>query len=512
MRVVLPVILITCLQINAAPPEVALAGTVTDTAAAPIGNARVYLKHYPELFTMTDSTGAFTLPQADPVRFARPSRAFGGVAVQGNRILYTRGGKLDVFGIDLFRLNGERIFSRKLENPADGSRFLALPKTAQGIYLARITVDNEVGCAKLVVGEDAGILSLTMQSAVSGGMQTHAKAAAAVSDSLIVFARGYRNAQYPIDAYDTKEIAIELTVSHPWRSMSYPDMTDTMAKILSKGYDFEMGQPDPDIGGEGSSASEQAVHTVSFTYDFWMDMTEVTQKAYREVMTEAYPEFVAPEWPEAYGVGDEYPAYNLSWADAALYCNALSKTSGLDTVYTFTGITGTPGKITCALSGLSFDITKNGYRLPTEAEWEYACKAGIFEDFYWERSRENYPSSFLDTIEVNSYEVWRAVSLDKGEGDTDYGTHKVAEKIHNYYHLFDMAGNVSEYCNDFATDSYDYEAVTDPIGPADGEEHVIRGGNWASDAEVLRSENRTFSSPDSSVYFIGFRTVKRIFE
>jgi len=505
VNILLPIVLIAALQAGAALPEVSITGAVTDTASKGIGNARVYLKQYPELFTVTDSTGAFSFQAASPVNVLPLSRAVSGAVIRGKQIFFTSVGTGHAINFDLYRLSGEKIVSLQ----STTSNTLELPKTAQGLYLARIAINNEIRFAKLAIANDSRLLSLTLQSPhTNAGLPV--QQAAVMNDSLIIVAPGFRNAQKSIASYSEKGIAVTLTVSHPWRAMSYPDMTDTMALILAKGYDFEMGQPDPDIGGKGKSASEQGVHTVRFTHDFWMDMTEVTQLDYSTIMTEAYSDYAAPQWTAKYGKGDAYPAYNISWADAALYCNARSKHEQLDTMYVYTAISGASGTLNRALTGVTVDMTKTGYRLPTEAEWEYACKSGTFTDFYWERNRDNYPATFLDTLEVNSYEVWKALSWDKGATSSDFGTHPVGEKIHNYYHLYDMAGNVSEYCNDVAADSYSYAEVTDPVGPASGTTHVIRGGNWASDADMLRSVSRSFSPPDSAGFFTGFRTVKRI--
>jgi formylglycine-generating enzyme required for sulfatase activity len=510
VKTALPAILIAFFCASAAPPTVSITGTVTDTAAAGIGNARVYLKHYPAIHAHTDTAGAFTLPSTNPVRYVSPKQATGGPSIKGNRIVFSIGRAGQRFAFDMFGLNGAMAASIRLEGLSAGSHAVTLPKTAHGMYVARMAAGNAIHTAKMAIGANGAILFPASRAAAGVNASLSKSGEAPSIDSLIVVARGFRNAQKGISSYDQKNFSVLLSASNPWRPTSYPEIVGNMAKILAKDRDFEMGQPDPDIGGEGLSALEQAVHTVTFTSDFWMDMTEVAQKEYAAIMEEAYPDFVKPAWTEKYGLGDDYPAYCLSWADAALYCNARSRKDTLDTVYRYTAVTGKPGEITFELAGVSADMTKNGYRLPTEAEWEYACKGGTFTDFNWERDMSGYPRTFLDSIEVNSYEVWRPLSWNKGQDDADYGTHPAGEKIHNYYHLFDMAGNVSEFCNDYKTSSYSFDAVTDPTGPSNGDSRVIRGGNWGSDARQLRSANRTFSAPDSSQFFIGFRTVRRI--
>ena len=510
VKTVLPVILVACFCASAATPAVSITGTVTDTAGAGIGNARVYLKRYPAIHALTDAAGAFTLPSTNPVRYVSPKQATGGLSIKGNRIVFSTSHAGRRFAFDMFGLDGAMAASIRLEGLSAGSHAVTLPKTAHGMYVARMAAGGAIYTVRMAIGADGAILFPASRAAACVNASSSKSGGASAVDSLIVAAQGFRNAQKAISGYDVKNLSVLLSASNPWRPTTYPEIVGNRAKILAKDRDFEMGQPDPDIGGEGLSALEQAVHTVTFTSDFWMDMTEVTQKEYAAIMEEAYPDFIKPTWTEKYGLGDDYPAYCLSWADAALYCNALSRKDTLDTVYRYTAVTGKPGELTFELVGVSADMTKNGYRLPTEAEWEYACKGGTATDFYWERDMSGYPRTMLDSLEVNSYEVWRPLSWNKGSNSADYGAHQVGEKIHNYYHLFDMAGNVSEFCNDYKTGSYSFDAVTDPTGPSNGNSRVIRGGNWGSDAQQLRSANRTFSSPDSSQFFIGFRTVRRI--
>jgi sulfatase modifying factor 1 len=273
-----------------------------------------------------------------------------------------------------------------------------------------------------------------------------------------------------------------------------------MVQISAKGKSFQMGS----LNGYDD---EKPVHTVSFTYNFWMDTTEVTQKDYDSLMKITYASYQTPSWNLTYKVGDSYPAYLVSWAEAALYCNARSQRDSLDMVYSYDSIIGVPGAY-CDLANVTIDYSKNGYRLPTEAEWEYGCRAGSTTDFYWGDDYDPYPSSTADTTEISGYAIWQANSLNSPDYDNDYGTHPVASKTANAYGLHDMAGNLYEWCND-GDSAYSSAAVTDPTGPGSDEndKRVKRGGGWGNSAIDLRSTNRTFTSAIYRYCEVGFRVV-----
>lgn len=218
------------------------------------------------------------------------------------------------------------------------------------------------------------------------------------------------------------------------------------------------------MGGD-YSADAQPVHTVIFTHDFWIDTTEVTQRSYLELMGIN---------PSAFTGEENRPVERTTWFDAVLYCNKRSKRDGLDTVYSFTGMSGTPASGCVGLLDLAIDLTKNGYRLPTEAEWEYACKGGTETDYFWDTASADANAWYFE--------------------NSNQQTHPVARKLPNPFGLYDMCGNVWEWCNDWY-EKFSSASQTDPTGIASGTERSLRGGSWHDGSETLLSAYRTRDNP-----------------
>ena len=181
--------------------------------------------------------------------------------------------------------------------------------------------------------------------------------------------------------------------------------------------------------------------------------------------------------------GPDRPVEMISWGDAALYCNKRSREEGLDPCYD-------------EESG-ACNFAASGYRLPTEAEWEYACRAGTTSDY----------SFGADGRHLEKY-AWYAENAEKR-------THPVGQKAPNAWGLYDMYGNVAEWCNDVYEKGYAKDGRTsNPRGPEDGSLRVLRGGAWSSRADDCRSAYRVGESPGSQdACFardaIGFRCVRR---
>jgi len=219
----------------------------------------------------------------------------------------------------------------------------------------------------------------------------------------------------------------------------------------------------------------EPVHQVKLSA-FNISRYEITQKEYLSAMGNNPSKFTGNE---------NRPVEEVSWFDAVLYCNARSKGEGKDTVYRYTKAEYRyASKQTCSeLVGLTIDYSKNGYRLPTEAEWEYACRAGTTGDYYGELA-----------------DIAWFYGL---SGDS---THQVGEKMPNSFGLYDMTGNVNEWCNNY---NYNYSdtLATNPTGGVSGSNRAYRGGYYSSLWSRLYSAYRSFFYPSGQADWLGFRVV-----
>lgn len=251
--------------------------------------------------------------------------------------------------------------------------------------------------------------------------------------------------------------------------------------ILVEGGTFSMGSPD----SEAWRSDDETQHTVTVS-DFYMSAFEVTQAEYQAVIGSN---------PSAFS-GDDLPVETVSWLDAIAYCNARSELEGLDPAYTVEGQT------------VTWNRSANGYRLPTEAEWEYACRAGTETPFNTETSisaeESNYWGHYPYLIEDNYF---NQSNLETRPGVYRETTVEVGSFQPNAWGFYDMHGNVGEWVWDYYGD-YPAEAQTDPAGPESGVLRVNRGGGWNDFAKNLRSAYRATLPQDSAVFNVGFRLVR----
>ena len=181
------------------------------------------------------------------------------------------------------------------------------------------------------------------------------------------------------------------------------------------------------------------------------------------------------------------PVEQVTWYDAVEFCNKLSTQDGLTPVYTITGRTPSDGSYPITSATVSAAWGNTGYRLPTEAQWEYAARAGTTSTYYWGEAS--------DDTTVGQY-AWFSSNSN--------ATHAVGQKLPNKFGLYDMAGNVLQWCWDWY-DSYPSGSPPDPTGPSSGSNRVIRGGSWDDSSFILTSACRGSSYPSEQFDYFGFR-------
>ncbi|MBI5647456.1 MAG: SUMF1/EgtB/PvdO family nonheme iron enzyme [Ignavibacteriae bacterium] len=239
--------------------------------------------------------------------------------------------------------------------------------------------------------------------------------------------------------------------------------------VTLNGGAFRMGN----INGSGGQQDELPVHQVT-VHPFMISRCEVTQELYVRATGRN---------PSIHTGVAKLPVENIDWYEAVAFCNSLSALENFTPCYT--GIT--ERNVQC-------DFGANGYRLPTEAEWEFACRAGTSTEY-----------SSGDNVNALSVVGWHA-------GNSEGTTHPVGEREANGFGLFDMHGNVLEWCWDwYSASAYGANAVQDPRGPASGAEKVLRGGSAFLLATNHRSSCRSaYLTPGTKRRDTGMRVVRSI--
>jgi formylglycine-generating enzyme required for sulfatase activity len=336
-----------------------------------------------------------------------------------------------------------------------------VPYTPPAVYTGSLTVSSAIAGMVVVDGRDTGISvkaegTVTIPNIASGWTEVGVRG----SSGQVIPGPGVL-----VQAGQAAGVRIERPV---------PD-----GFVRIPGGTFLMGIPASEAGRFGDEGPQHQV-TVS---GFYMGKYEVTQKEWAEVMGSNPSNFK----------GDKLPVENVSWYDVIEYCNKRSVKEGLTPAYTRNG------------DSVTWNRGANGYRLSTEAEWEYACRAGTTTAFNTGSKAESLSGSanVADQTAKAKYSDWTIVEIRDGYAETA----PVGSYRPNSFGLYDMHGNVYEWCWDWYG-SYSGGAQIDPAGPASGANRVIRGGSWSYDAAHLRSASRVINTPGLRYSDLGFRLVR----
>ena len=247
--------------------------------------------------------------------------------------------------------------------------------------------------------------------------------------------------------------------------------------VMIHGGTFQMGSPE----NEPERSSDEIQHSVT-VWDFYMSETEVSQAEYQAVMGNN----------PSVNQGADLPVTNITWYDAVEYCNRLSESRGLTPCYTISGTT------------VTWNRSANGYRLPTEAEWEYAARANTTTPFSF--------GDYVHNTDANCYNAYGYNNDASGNwvnGSDAYLRHTVAVDSYNAngFGLYNMHGNAAEWVWDWYG-AYDAQVSNNPTGPEGGNAKIVRGGGWNDHPKHIRSAYRGAQPADVGLYSISLRPVR----
>ncbi len=331
----------------------------------------------------------------------------------------------------------------------------------------------------LTVTQPTGSIGIAAVSAgalyLDGKLMGNVPVGSARLDSVAV---GMRNLElrYPDGKSETRLVTVESdqTVAAAFTYFVQPSKSDgAPAMVLVGGGVFTMG----DTAG-GGRIDERPLHPVTLS-SFYIARTEVTEAEFEAIMG----------FNPSKQKGSDLPVEQVTWYEAVTYCNELSRSGGLQEVYKISDVRkDAAGNTISAI--VVMDRASNGYRLPTEAEWEYASRGG----------RQSHGYQYSGGNDVGAV-AWYY--------DNAAGTpHRAGTKQPNELGIFDLSGNVWEWCWDWYG-PYSSASVTNPEGALPhGDTRVVRGGSWVGVADVTRSSSRSALPPTVRSDAVGFRVVR----
>jgi len=335
----------------------------------------------------------------------------------------------------------EKIYDLYLEFCPDGKHYKKIKEAYEPILLEKRSIDT---CKKYIKYYPDGIKIDKFREDLEIMLRQKAD-----TEKTITAYKEY------LERYPKTKFAENLYISNP----------DLLPKgfgfIFVKGGTFRMGSTN-------GNYDEKPVHSVTVS-DFCISQYEVTQKEWQEIMGTNPSKFK----------GDNLPVENVSWYDAVAYCNALSTAEGLTPCYSGSG------------TNIACDWNANGYRLPTEAEWEFAARGGS----------TGSPTTYAGSNNIDEV-AWY-------DGNSGSKTHDVGTKKPNELGIYDMSGNVREWCWDWYGD-YSSGSQSNPRGASSGSYRVLRGGSWDYCADYCRVANRYYGCPDYSYNNYGFRLLRSV--
>ena len=269
-----------------------------------------------------------------------------------------------------------------------------------------------------------------------------------------------------------------------------------MPFVLVQAGEFEMGSP----AGERGRQQDEASRRITITQPFYLGTHEVTQDEYMKVMERNPSSFTAKGEGKDRVAGLEtgrHPVENVSWFDAVEFCNRLGAKDGYAPAYRLDDVVrredGSIEKADVVFRG------GDGYRLPTEAEWEYACRAASTTPFHYGGVTKKKDANCQPSMAAGMYgdfKPWQELGR----------TAAVGSYPANAWGLRDMHGNVAEWCWDWYEERPDVAA--DPAGPLHGDHKLARGGSWLANELRCRSASRFFRVPGERSYETGFRVAR----